>query len=257
MNTGVGAASAYEGLGWFYDRYWRGLCVKAMPVLDTLVLSSLPRHARILDLCCGTGHLAAALARRGFRVTGLDGSEDMLRFARANAPRAAFVTADARRFRFRPCFDAAVCTFDGLNHLLSAGEMQTALCNVYEALIPGGAIAFDLNMAEAFRTEWRKSSTIAERDHLCYVRGRYERERKLGVTEITTFQLNGHWQRQDLTLYQRCYSRAEVRAALAGAGFASIAAHSAGALGMRGRLSVGRMYFTARKAAAHGTPTHP
>jgi SAM-dependent methyltransferase len=254
MNTVANTPTAYEGFGWFYDRYWRGLCLKVMPVLDRLVLSSLPRRARILDLCCGTGRLAAALRRRGFRVTGLDGSEDMLRFARANAPRAAFVAADARRFRFCPCFDAVVCTFDSLNHLLGADEIKAALHNVHDALLPGGVFVFDLNMAEAFRKEWRKSSTMAEEDHLCYVRGRYEQEAKLGITEITTFRLNGDWKRQDLTVYQRCYARSEVRAALAAAGFTSITTHSAHQLGLRGRLSVGRMYFAAVKPEVHGTP---
>ena len=100
MDTVANAPTAYEGLGWFYDRYWRGFCAKAMPALDRLALSHLPRRARILDLCCGTGWLSAALGRRGFRVTGLYGSEDMLRFARANASQAAFVAADARRFHF-------------------------------------------------------------------------------------------------------------------------------------------------------------
>jgi SAM-dependent methyltransferase len=193
--------------------------------------------------------LAAALAKRGFRITGLDGSEDMLRFARSNAPRATFVVADTRRFRFRECFDAVVCTFDSLNHLLFLQDIQSAFRNVYDALIPGGVFVFDLNMAEAFRTEWRKSSTIAERDHLCYVRGRYERQCKIGVTEITTFRLNGDWIRQDLRMYQRCYTGSEMRAALDVVGFTSITSQSAKALGMRGRLAVGRMYFAARKPA--------
>src|SRR5512138_1996823 len=99
---------AYDGMGWFYDRHWRGLCAKFMPALDRLVLRALPRGARVLDLCCGTGHLAACLTRRGFRVTGLDGSAEMLRFAGENAPRADFVRADARSFSFSQPFDAVV-----------------------------------------------------------------------------------------------------------------------------------------------------
>jgi SAM-dependent methyltransferase len=247
MEAAANVPAAYHGLGWFYDRHWRGLCGKAMPALDRLVLSRLPQRARVLDLCCGAGHLAAALARRGFRVTGLDGSEEMLGFARENAPTAHFVAADARGFCFRSCFDAAVSTFDSLNHLLSLDDLEAAVRNVNRALVPGGLFVFDLNMAEAFRTEWRKSSTIAETDHLCYVRGRYDKERRLGVTEITTFRLNGHWTRQDLTIYQRCYARSEVLRAIVESGFASVSSYTAKSLGMRGRLAVGRVYFAAAK----------
>jgi 2-polyprenyl-3-methyl-5-hydroxy-6-metoxy-1,4-benzoquinol methylase len=64
--------AAYDGLGWFYDRYWRNLCMKLMPALDRLVLTGLPRGARVLDLCCGTGHLSQCLCRRGLKVTGID-----------------------------------------------------------------------------------------------------------------------------------------------------------------------------------------
>jgi SAM-dependent methyltransferase len=240
-------ASAYDGIGWFYNRYWRRLPFKAVPALEKLAVGLLPRGARILDLCCGTGHIAAALGRRGFRVTGVDGSADMIRFARANAPHAAFVIADARRFRFQACFDLAISTFDSLNHVLSARELSAVMRNVYHVLVGGGRFVFDLNMAEAFETEWRKSSAIVEPDHICLVRGGYDRQSKLGRTEVTTFRLADTWKRSDLMVYQRCYSRAQVKAALGDAGFIQVAAHTAQELGMRGRLAVGRVFFTARK----------
>ena len=44
-----------------------------------------PRGASILDMGCGTGRHSVALAKRGFAVTGVDLSEDMLDKARAHA----------------------------------------------------------------------------------------------------------------------------------------------------------------------------
>jgi trans-aconitate methyltransferase len=63
-----------------------------------LILSELSTDACLLDLCCGAGHLTRALAGRGYRVTGLDGSAEMLRYARENAPSAEFIWTDARTF---------------------------------------------------------------------------------------------------------------------------------------------------------------
>lgn len=246
MATVANSPAAYQGLGWFYDRYWREYGEAAAPALDRLLVSRLPRGARILDLCCGVGQIVADLSRRGFRVTGLDGSPDMLRFARRNNPAGALVAADARCFGFRPCFDAVLCTFDSLNHLLTLEEVEAALRNVRAALAPGGLFIFDILTDDAYRREWGKSSTIVEPDHFCYVRGRYDPSLRLGVTEITTFRLEIGWFRQDLTVYQRCYTRAEMRAALTAAGFTSIQVHPAKSLGVSGRLSIGRVYFAAR-----------
>ena len=54
-----------------------------------VALSRVAPGARALDLCCGTGDIAFALARRGADVTGLDFSDQMLAVARARSPRLA------------------------------------------------------------------------------------------------------------------------------------------------------------------------
>ncbi len=218
-------------------------------MLDRIALNGLPRSSRILDLCCGTGHLASRLSRRGFRVTGLDGSAEMIRFARENAPNAHFIVGDARTRRFRCCFDAAISTGDSMNHILDINDLALVFANVHRALCPGGLFGFDMNMLEAYATEWRKSSTIVEGDNLVYVRGKYDRTRKLGTTQITAFRLNGEWTRLDVQIHQRCYARAQIVAALRKAGFGDITMRSARSLGMRGRLSVGRTFVVTRKSA--------
>ena len=71
--------SDYDPFAWVYNRHWgNNFTALALLVLDRLVLPYLPARARILDLCCGTGQLARALSARGYQVTGLDGSKEML-----------------------------------------------------------------------------------------------------------------------------------------------------------------------------------
>src|SRR5581483_387059 len=62
---------------------------------------------RVLDLCCGTGELATALAARGHRVTAVDAAAPMLALARIRpgGDRVAWVEADTRTFALAERFD--------------------------------------------------------------------------------------------------------------------------------------------------------
>ena len=59
----------------------------------------------ILDVGCGTGRHAIELTKRGYKVTGIDLSENQLALARENAAKEAlsisFLQADARNLPFR------------------------------------------------------------------------------------------------------------------------------------------------------------
>lgn len=80
----------------------------------------------ILDVGCGTGRHSIEFARRGFRVTGIDISEGMLRIARTNAQAAGvqveWIQADATGFRLEETFDAGVCLCEGGLGLIEQGE---------------------------------------------------------------------------------------------------------------------------------------
>ena len=144
----------YDRFATVYDRHFGRFAVRVVPVLERLVFSHLPPGARVLDLCCGTGQLAAALTDRGFAVTGLDGSPGMLRIARRNAPAADFVLADARAFDLPAAFDAAVSTFDSINHVVDPTDLAAVFANVHRALRRGGRFAFDVNTDEGYRCRW-------------------------------------------------------------------------------------------------------
>ena len=220
--------SAYDRFARLYNQHWGGdFPQRALPILDKLILSRLPAAARVLDLCCGTGQLAAMLAARGYAVRGLDGSEAMLRFARENAPAAEFILGDARDFALPPEYHGAVSTYDSLNHILSLDELTSAFQGVHAALLADGRFVFDLNMEEGYKSRWRGSFGIVEGDHVCVVRSSYRPDERIGQMDLTLFFLEDGWQRSDLTLTQRCYAEAEVRAALEAAGFDHIQAHDA------------------------------
>ncbi len=91
--------SDYDPFAWVYNKHWGdSFTGPSLHAMENLVLAYLPDKARILDLCCGTGQLAQILLAHGYQVTGLDGSDEMLKFARENAPAGEFIMDDARSF---------------------------------------------------------------------------------------------------------------------------------------------------------------
>jgi SAM-dependent methyltransferase len=216
--------SEYDPFAWLYNQHWGNMFTPvAMAAIDTLVLPHLPAGAKMLDLCCGTGQLACLLSERGYRVTGIDGSEQMLQYARINAPGVEFVLNDVRYCSTTSQYDAVVCVFDSLNHIMSIDELSAVFCRVYNALKDGGLFLFDLNTESGYNYRWNGFYGIIEDDHVCIIRNSYEPQDRLALFDATLFRLEGgEWGRSDFTLQQRCYPEPEVHTALETAGMAGV-----------------------------------
>ncbi len=244
------AMAAYDDFAWFYDRYWNEeFHSLAFPILERVWLARLPERASILDVCCGSGYLAGMLLARGHPVTGIDCSPVMIEYARENQPSGLFQVADATTFELPEIFDAAVSTFDSLNHILALKDLQAVFRRVAAALKPGGLFAFDILLEDAYRTNWGQSFALVRDDHVLTITGSgFDfRSRKARCT-ITMFRLiAGAWQRADVTIHERCYTGKEISSALQQAGFGEISCYDAGDLGMSGQLGEGRTFIVAAR----------
>ena len=215
--------SDYDNLAWVYNRHWGDRFLPtSLAALENLALCRVPGNASILDVCCGTGQLAQALTKRGYRVTGLDGSREMLKFARQNAPGLQFILSDARTFTLPSGFHLAVSMFDSLNHVLALRELAAVFSNARAALLDGGLFLFDLITEKGYQANWEGFSGIVEADYVCITKNSYSQAERIAKFEATIFRLEDHWQRSDVVLPEKCYSEAEVRSALEASGFVNI-----------------------------------
>jgi SAM-dependent methyltransferase len=103
--------------------------------------------ARILDVPCGFGRHAVELARRGFRVTGVDISPELIAQARqaaaAKGVTVEFRCGDMRRLAYRRRFDAVLNLFTSFGYFGDAADLKL-LERFYQALRPGGWVALHL-----------------------------------------------------------------------------------------------------------------
>lgn len=105
------------------------------------------KRKKILDIGCGTGRHSVELAKRGYSVTGIDLSGNMLAKANKKAAdsgvKVKFLKRDARSFRFREKFDLAIMLCEGAFPLMETDEMNyQILKNAHRSLKKGGKFIF-------------------------------------------------------------------------------------------------------------------
>ena len=85
----------------------------------------------VLDLACGTGTITIELARRGYDMTGIDISVDMLSRAREKADAAGvdilWLCQDMRSFELYGTVDAAVSSCDSINYITDRRDVEKCL----------------------------------------------------------------------------------------------------------------------------------
>jgi SAM-dependent methyltransferase len=120
------------------------------PAEESLVLDYIPDDAKVLDLGCGGGRTAVALAELGLDVVGIDISEAMVRLARQQASiagvEAVFEVGDATALALpESSFDAVLFAYNGMELLPEKKGKEQAIQSIAEVLKPGGVFIFSVH----------------------------------------------------------------------------------------------------------------
>ena len=186
-------------------------------------------YARVLDLACGAGRYARALANTGLRVTGFDFSADLLDAARRRSPALPgapmYVRGDMRSMPFFEQFDGVVSLFTSFGYFDEPSDDAKVLEGVRRALVPGGRYLIDVANAERLRRTLVSESreTQAHRTLVSTRRiddrkpgGPYVRKRVVITDDRTGATLH------DVEECVRLYGAGELDAALVAAGLSPI-----------------------------------
>jgi SAM-dependent methyltransferase len=214
-----------------YNLRWTTFTEQLAPRLRTFYESTPVGRSdrRLLDLCCGTGQFALHFLDHGYQVTGLDLSESMLTYAKANtapyivAGQARFVQADAAHFALAEQFGLVVSTFDALNHLPDFEALRGCFLSVWPLLVAGGLFIFDLNTLYGLR-RWTGVSVSDTPEMMLIIRSLFDEQTRRGYTRISGFlpAANGLYERFEETAYNTAFNLEPVRQALLEAGFRAV-----------------------------------
>ena len=145
-------ASAYDAL--YGDKDYEKEC----DYLEALFQKYLYRPKTILDLGCGTGGHALILAKRGYKISGVDRSDAMLEIAKrkAEAQRLEidFIEGDITRITTDKKYDAVISMFAVIGYQTTNAALAAACKAAKDCLVPGGIFLFDC---------WHGHAVIADR----------------------------------------------------------------------------------------------
>lgn len=196
---------------------------------------SFGRPDLLLDLGCGTGKMTIELARRGYDMTGIDYSVEMLDFAREEAissgvsERILWLCQDMREFELYGTVDAVVCCLDGINHLTDSKDLLKCFSLVHNYLIPGGIFIFDVNSRAKFETVYGERAYVMEEENsMCIWQNAYNKRTGICDFYITLFSEKGDgtYERFDECQREKMYTIRTLKKHLCNSGFEYIGAYS-------------------------------
>ena len=134
-------------LAYIHDAGFLNLAEQATPIVVEMLRERGIEGAHIVELGCGSGATAAALAAAGHSVLGIDASQAMIQLARVRAPGAHFRLGSWTEFEVPRC-DAVLAIGEVLGYTGTAkgtkAELRSLFGRIATALRPGGLFIFDL-----------------------------------------------------------------------------------------------------------------
>lgn len=175
----------------------------------------------LLDLACGTGSLSELIAKKGYDMILVDSSPEMLGFARERLPDVLVLCQDMTELDLYGTVNAAVCSLDGINHLLKPVDVKKAFACVSLFTEKGGAFVFDVNTPYKHEHILGNNTIVCEKDDVYLVwQNSYRRKSRTVDINLDIFtKENGVYIRNSESFSERAYDIEDICKWLGDAGF--------------------------------------
>jgi len=188
----------------------------------------------VCELGCGTGSMTERLANKGYDMTGIDRSTEMLQEALFKRDESGlpilYLCQDMREFELYGTMRAFVSVCDSMNYLLTPEDFTETLKLINNYLDPGGIFVFDLKTEHCFKNILGDRTEAGVFEDSAYIwENVYDEENALNEYDLTIFEEaeNGLYERFEETHVQRAYSIEEIKAFAKAAGMIFVKAMDA------------------------------
>ena len=119
----------------------------------------------LLELGCGSGHLAKLLFEKEYKITGVDLYDEMLDIVRKRLPRVEFIQQDIRNLKFDKRFDGIIAMGRMFTYMITNEDVEQSIHSIASCLNPDGIFLFDNFSAPHFIKNFKeKEAKIHEVD---------------------------------------------------------------------------------------------
>ena len=181
----------------------------------------------VCDVACGTGGMTLPLARRGYDMTGVDVSEDMLNVAREKAEglNILFLNQSMTKIDLYGTMGAFLCMIDGINYVLSPKSLLQFFTRIKTCFMDSRApFIFDISSEYKLKNIIGSNTFVhSEKDIFYTWQNRWIEKKRLSDMFLTFFVREDKvYRRFEERHLQRAWSKEEITYLLRKAGFARI-----------------------------------
>ncbi|MCH5209970.1 MAG: class I SAM-dependent methyltransferase [Oscillospiraceae bacterium] len=181
----------------------------------------------VCDVACGTGNMTIPLAKRGYDMTGVDISEDMLNIARSKSEGLdiLYLNQSMADIDLYGTMGAFLCMIDGINYVLTPKSLLKFFTRIKTCFMDNdGIFIFDISTEYKLRNVIGSETFVHCGNNIFYTwQNRFIEKRRISDMFLTFFVKRGKlYERFEERHLQRAYSADELTYLLKKAGFAKI-----------------------------------
>jgi predicted TPR repeat methyltransferase len=160
----------FSALAEYYDRFVGADYEKITQRIHSIIQENQSCASLVCDVGCGSGTVTLNLAKLGYDMIGIDGSQEMLseamnkRYDLPEGENVLFLCQKLPDFELYGTVDCIISTLDTINYITDENDLDRLFYWFHNYLNPNGLLIFDINTLYKYETILSQNSSIYDED---------------------------------------------------------------------------------------------